>query len=341
MKSNSFFTEKLKKRNIKLNRYNFIPLNLINIIFLTFINFIHEDINISSKIVQRNFSNISKILFFIITIKDSSRSPIVHNRWVPYLENKTKIDQVYYISTNGCYSDKLRCISPPDRIQKILNSKNWGNSHQNVDRAAKRVSAADFLVNHQNFEWVVTITDDVIVNVDRLSLMIDELNQIGDPKTTPIFKGHCIETDYCYNNSCIQGGSGHIMSLETAKRFIQIGDNWISTCNYADDDHLSIAIKDMNMSLTEVSSPYFVGLNIYHSQYQYLINNQYNYISKCPKNFYNHKCKYGFQPINKLIFINMDSWSRTQEVYPHLFKFHPNSIQWYQNRDPLICQQDF
>lgn len=280
---------------------------------------------------------LDQVLFFVITIRSSSRAPFVYSKWVPELENITKREQVYYISTDGCYSEKLRCVSPPDRIAKLLNSKNWGSSSQNVDRAAKRVSAADFLMSHRQFEWVVVITDDVMVNIHRIHDMISDLWRIGDPKTTPIFKGHCVELSHCLNKSCIQGGSGHIMSYEAARRFVEIGDNWIQTCDYADDDHISVAIKDMGMSLNDVASPYFVGLNIYAHQYYHLIKREYFKMPKCNDKYHLQHCNYGNQPLNKLIFVHMDSWSRTEEAYPYLFGNYPDNVQWYQTVDPNIC----
>lgn len=90
------------------------------------------------------------------------------------------------------------------------------------------------------------MTDDTLVDLDSLDLMMNEINQKFNTDKDTIIKGHL----YALANKMYpQGGSGFLMSRVAAIKFLEFGHEWAKKLAWPDDTHLDIVIRKLNISI--------------------------------------------------------------------------------------------
>jgi hypothetical protein len=80
----------------------------------------------------------------------------------------------------------------------------------------QRILALQYCINNSNCQWVMSIDDDYLINIENLEIMMLELNSNYNPFLQPVMKGFCIN-NLELKISYLQGGSGYIFSRKACE----------------------------------------------------------------------------------------------------------------------------
>lgn len=142
-------------------------------------------------------------------------------------------------------------------------------------------------VNNTNFRWFIRTTDDVYVNIPKLSTFLDNLEEIHDPLSDYVVKGS-IAGDPA--SPFLHGGSGWLMSRFAAQKYLEDYFSNVPNVEKTGDD--VVASKYFRGSVFDFECPEFHGYPLTKESLFYITHRTTNY-TRCKSK----SCKY---PANKI-----------------------------------------
>ena len=208
------------------------------------------------------------------------------------------------------------------------------------NRAMKRITALKYFLENTTHEWFLSATDDIVVDINGLEIMIKELEEQYNPLDDYVFKGHCI---FNIERYYLQGGSGYLFSRCAAYAFYkEYAFKWLDGIQLWDDvfayriaDFLEIKIKD-------TSSPYMFGVRFpgpLEMEKPYLLNRITN---ECPDNpVSDGECHLGLVPLTKLAILHTSPTRNTSIIFDNILKIRSQANDLYYYNDGItmkICR---
>lgn len=268
-------------------------------------------------VILTSFSNRDtkngRVFLGVITVPNSKRRNIPWTEWM-YRMNQEGFHKAMFIEqTQSDYPEYYLNIN-----KTLLNlPKKPKVLPADRDRSSKRVTGAQYMIKHLEYDWYWSLTDDVYVDISALDNYITELLQIYDPRKDFVIAGQYMKRiGYEY----LQGGSGMIFSRKAAEIFVEKGEDWIKNVSLCDDCQIEYFFHSIGKKVISASSDRMFGSGLVF--YPILAN----YFPKLmiPCKLYNY---FGVKtvPINKSIALhpvhNMDPnlWYKIQ----YTKYFHP------------------
>lgn len=332
-----------KFRSPKL--YNFSTIIILLTIIIFEICALHNQYPRSSfaqGIYPVNFST-GRIFFGFVSSPSSKRRNFP---WKMYMHNliQERFHQASFISQRAWDFPKYNIV-PNETLYSLQTNLSRVNHSSDIDRMVKRLTGAQYLLNHPEIDWYWSLTDDVSIDMPEVNRMISRIQEKHNPRTEPIILGNCVnKTNSPINKTYLQGGVGYIMSRYAALKFIEFGQEYFKASIPIDDASFRIFIDSLNLTMDDVTIPNFHG-----PDKGYLIEPYYlDDFPYCPKEYkpipecgYGHDIFYPLQIFNALhisdVRHNLKVWNRIM----HLKKTR-NDIYFYHHTDFAIffCKSD-
>jgi hypothetical protein len=232
----------------------YLILTIVMFLHITLFTFAHHDIGIYyDKLYPdyRNF-NSSKIFVALVSMPGDDRQLYSRVMWADEM-NKYTPHKVVYLCAEGKDFPETPYLHISQEYDSIIKMSPKGRIDR--DRAIKRYVAAKYFYEETDFEWFLSATDDIYIDLARLPQIYDYLSQYDTNKDI-VFKGHVIYYDKAWY---LQGGSGYIYSRKAAKIFIDIGIDFIKTITYNDDLFFGNFTKIYNITLSDMATSLMHG----------------------------------------------------------------------------------
>lgn len=236
-------------------------------------------------------------------------------------------------------------ISPDKKFYNMPNSipKDYKSD---IDRMAKRLTGAQYVKNHEEFDWYWTLTDDVSIDIPEINKMLAKISLTKDPRKDIIILGECVAANWSsINKTYLQGGVGYILSRKATLEFLDYAPEWFKNSPKLDDVAIRVFIDHLNLTMNDVSIHQFHGTEIGFPFNQTTFEEN---IATCPKEYTPiDDCGYGnnnFYPIQELSAlhlsnpkVNIREWSRIMNA-----KKTKKNIYYYHHTDFNItfCTKD-
>ena len=279
------------------------------------------------------------ILFSAITMNGSDRAERMLEKWGNYILRRSNHELVKFVSNNGCTKPFFPCIKPDEEYQKYIDRVKGTFRAKSRDIMIKRVYSVHYLVENTDADWVISLTDDALVNVYKLEEMINEFKQKGNPRTTPLVFGNCIDvTDYSF----LQGGAGWIISRKAAEMIYSLRD-WVIDEQWCPDDvRFGQVIRRIGLRLCDTATGRFLGHQFYFGINMVdLIKKNYSAVPQCEAINPQMTCGKQYHRLKDLV-VYHTIWNDTELLLAgeSLFEYTPSNIYWYQNfMFPGVCRK--
>ena len=286
--------------------------------------------------IQNQFS-FDNFLITAITLNDSKRALPMYYNWGEYVKKHSNIDNVFLVSNNGCPKVPLTCIKPTEWYSQSLLDDNIPDFVvQFRDVISKRLYSMEKMLSNNAFEWLLSVTDDVKINIKNLPRMIKILNFKYKPRDDVIVKGNGIDL---LSLPFLQGGSGFIISRKAAEEILKM-KHWILYDSFlVDDMRFSEVWKRLGLRMRNISSGFFLG-HQFDDFNDEIIDHNFKIIPNCPLINPQRSCGYNFHHLKDLTIFHT-IWNHTQLdlLSKTIFGNIPNNLYWYQNGVfPSICK---
>lgn len=272
-------------------------------------------------------SHTGRIFFGFVTTPSSRRRYFPWNNYV-----KNIIAEGYHQAAFICeYSkDYPQYNFPPNRTFYSIKTNLTINHRDDVDRMARRLTGAQYLLSHPEIDWYWSLTDDVSIDINRINQIISEISKYKNPRKESIILGSCIDKYYSpINKTYLQGGVGYIMSRYAALQFIDYANKWYTSNIDGDDASFRLFIDYLNLSMTDVSIPYFHGADLNCA----IQPNHFDNLKKCPKSYKPiDGCGYGtnnFYPIKDFAALHISDLRRNKRVWKRIMKAKVTNVNMY------------
>lgn len=155
-----------------------------------------------------------RVFIGVITIPNSTRRYKPWTEWMYRLNMQNFHKAMFIEDPQNDYKDYyLQTNQSLMRLRRKL-----GTPQEDRDRAAKRVTGAQYMLKHNEFDWYWSLTDDVMVDTAAMDNYIAELSRVYDPKKDFVVRGQYI---YRHKMEYLQGGSGYIFSRAAVEKFVE------------------------------------------------------------------------------------------------------------------------
>lgn len=229
---------------------------LFFLIFNSIFN-VHYQIQ-SIKVLFKFDQHLSKkrVFFGLVSMPKLNRQSITYQYWMKELYRRGVDDVAFITKPSDVENLTAKYIHPTEEDNKIINP----SEKADTDRGMKRVLGAKYFVNHSNYAWYWSMTDDVLVDLNALDMMMNEFSMKYDTEKDIVMKGH-LYTYFSANKTYIypQGGSGFLMSKAAVHKFLSFGVDWAKKLKWPEDIYGDFIIKKLNISYQSVMTPYMYG----------------------------------------------------------------------------------
>lgn len=193
--------------------------------------------------------------------------------------------------------DYLYCLDEKIPYHSIpVNNKYRVRKNNDVDRAAKRLTLAEYFLNHTNFNWLWIMTEDVSIDLDRVKRFIKNLNKQYDTNEEVVVLGNAVGVQVCF----LQGGVGSIFSRAAAEKFVEFGPTWVSKhVHKYDDVEMNAFLDYINKKPKDLDVGGFIGHLLNISTFGQPLPN-------CSKTKVSTACGPAYHPIDNLFGVH---WS--------------------------------
>lgn len=323
-------TGKEKIQTFKFRNIVFIIfyLLLLQIYFLDFFIFKSPFVDVEIMF-QPNYS--PKFFFGILTTDpDKKRREIIYNEWVKvaiehgheaFFIADTQLTDVPFITKNrSLYHGRLQY-------------------NGNIDRAVKRVTAAQYFIEHSSLSFLWIMTDDVFTQVNSIDRFPELLNSLYPTGSDKIL-GDC-ESYQRSTNTWLQGGIGYIFTRVAAAKFSMLGEKWIHEVFREDDLEFAKYLKYIRKLPPDCAAPFIPGHN-FHT----LVTTDISEIaiSQCPNNTYLNHCGMGVNSIDLIFAMHSSSHEDSRLQWNNLQKLKETGekIFFYNNFATFyICHKNY
>lgn len=247
--------------------------------------------------------------------EDERRRVNLNNTWLPKLKEN---NYEYIFVLDG---DTPMQSIPVNKSYVIKN-------HPNFDRAAKRLSLCAYFYYHTNFKWIWVATEDIYVNIDRLSKFVSKLEQKHNTEKDVVVFGNAVGKGMCF----LQGGIGAIFSRAAAKKFIDFGIEWLTYhVKVMDDVDFNAFLDHAKINPADCEKGGFIGHelsihNINASKLPYFENS----VTNAP-------CGRVFKPIDKIFGIHQSGWPYGRKTMEEVLKHEGQNIMYYGYDNIFSC----
>jgi hypothetical protein len=293
--------------------------------------------------MKPDIPNISAVAAFFMTVQNSARIPMLC-RFLDSAKKHPKLVFDYWIINYTTYNDtEKHFLFPPDRYRELMQRSSRSKKFQkHIDLSAKFFFSLRFFLENTTAEWLYRASDDGLINFDNLAPYLAYLDRKYKPLTESIIIGNCIDSR---KFSYLQGGTGYLISRHLAERMHILEGDYFQNLKQPEDVYFSDRVfKAFNLSLTESTSPFFLGHDVYDGHLNALLRGQGEALPLCPNlsAVWTKTCQKFIVPLQDTVF-----WHREGYVsdlndsidYFRLFMGQPRHVMWWINRArPYLCR---
>ena len=185
---------------------------------------------------------IPSIFIGLISMEGSERQDSIMHNWL----NKLKLPNSYAFITKPTPMKNYNYITPPD----FATSKGW--TGEDKDRAIKRMAGMEYFLKHKEFDYYWSITDDIMVDIDNLDMMLMYLMKRYNTNKDRVFIGQ----NYLF---FLQGAVGFVMSRAAAEIVYPKRDEWIKNFKEVDDIETDKFRIYLGLQQADTYSPFVYG----------------------------------------------------------------------------------
>jgi len=277
-----------------------------------------------SEIDQLNMKitckNQDRLTIGLISTEKSTRIRIMMDLWV---NEAVELGYDILILSKPQNSIPNFRFLPPN--QTYIKAAPKGVSKSDIDRAAKRITAAEYLIPETDNEWLWVATDDVFVFLPDLEKMMHTLSKRYNARTDKVLLGNCIAPSWM-SIVFLQGGIGHVISRKTALLMKEKGIKWIQRLGNYDDMSFNRMLKILELNVSQCGSEFLSGSQIQ----DYVFPGFEKKLEECNNSFYYPKCQQPLYPFSSLVGIHDTEFEKQVHVFEILQKIKQDQeLYWY------------
>jgi hypothetical protein len=215
--------------------------------------------------------------------------------------------------------------------------RSWGWNQKPM--VAKRIRSAEYFYFNTTAPWYILMTDNAFLFLENLREMLADLTRRWRAVEHSVVLGNCMSTS---GQTFLQGGTGWLMSRKAVGNFLQISEKWFESTSTAEDVHFALAVKEMNVSIQEAASPYFLGQYLHIKDFDIMEFFNFERLRKCPNpvQILCRACKPFVAPFRKIVFFHHLSSTRIRRL-PFPMSTYPENLGWFMCGDfPQFCLMD-
>jgi hypothetical protein len=202
----------------------------------------------------------------------------------------------------------------------------------------KRILSAQYFYFNTTAMWYILMTDNAFLFLENLKEMLADLSRQWQPEEESVILGNCMSQGG--RPPFLQGGTGWLMSRKAVGDFLKIAPVWFQETSTSEDVHFTAAMRQINLSVKEATSPYFLGQYLYKDDYDLMEGFNFSKLYECPKvnRILCTACKPFVAPFRKIVFFHHLSLMRLRRP-PHPMAVYPADLGWYMcDEFPHFCK---
>jgi hypothetical protein len=241
---------------------------------------------------------------------------------LPWLD----FDYQYIGATPYNDSEQHFLAYPPGLSERVVATWRW-LGQVNQDITCKDFFAFAFHVESR-VNWMLRITDDTVINFQRLPDYVRALDRQYDATVDQVVRSNCLNF---YGTRYPQGGSGALFSLAASTKLAPGLEEMIGGWREAEDISLGTYIDNKGIPMTDTADPAFIGLG-WTSSEEFMVAWQ-NVSAPCP-----------VQTLGRLrdvVFYHAQGWrpetGDAQKITTLVYNAAPNVLYYLRGARPQIC----
>jgi hypothetical protein len=192
-------------------------------------------------------------------------------------------------------------------------------------QAVKRITSLRYFLTQTTGPFYIFTTDNAYIWVKNIQYLVSKMHRENITRGTHFLWGNCMASG---EREFIQGGSGYLMSRETAKRLLNIAAVWLPTVSRSEDVAFERAMNMVDLTARTSASEFVMGQYINWPQQDAMEDFNLSTIASCSTAI-PEGCRPFLFPFNKIVVLHRLSGHRFPRPPRPVYDF-PDNLFWYQ-----------
>jgi hypothetical protein len=274
-----------------------------------------------------------RLVLFYVTHDNCSRVPEMHQYIETHKDLSTRNFDYYFVDYSATDQESPPSLALPDTFREHINhitSQHWSDTIQ-VSLLIRYFFCATFTLEHTRARWMLRVSDDTVVNFEKLGEFIDSLDARYDALTDFVFKAHCA---CCWAPVHYpQGGAGFVLSRRGCELALEHALAIAESAYIAEDVAIGRYLVQHGVSDDRWASQHFSGHTVPAEEAGRLRERKFPEMPECASVWErgDWACIHIISPANNLVFFHMQPGSPLSAVFAdaELFFRAPPQVFWW------------